>query len=136
VICALVFALSLLLWPSQSTQARDSAKSTQPVGQEGPRPRVKRVKIGGNVANSQLEHRIQPHYPAEARDNKIQGAVRLHVVLSTTGTVQQLDIVSGDPILAKAAADAVRQWEYKPVLLNGERVEVDTIVDVVFSLVQ
>jgi hypothetical protein len=64
----------------------------------------------------------------------VQGTVRLHVVLSTDRKVQQLDIVSGDPVLANAAAEAVRQWEYKPTLLNGERVEVDTIVDVVFSL--
>jgi protein TonB len=57
-------------------------------------------------------------------------------VLSTAGKVQQLELVSGDPVLAKAALEAVRQWEYKPTLLNGEPVEVDTTIDVVFSLVQ
>ena len=55
-------------------------------------------------------------------------------MLSTAGKVQQLDVVSGDPVLAKAAAEAVRQWVYKPMLLNGEPVEVDTTVDVVFQL--
>jgi protein TonB len=93
-----------------------------------------RIRIGGNVAKSQLKHKVQPRYPQEARDNRIQGTVRLHVVLSTSGKVQQLDVVSGDPILAKAAAEAVRQWEYNPMLLNGEPVEVDTTVDVVFTL--
>jgi len=135
VICALLLALSLSPWLSQFAQAPNSPKSEQPTDQEAPKPSVKRIRIGGNVAKSQLKHRVQPQYPQEARDNRIQGTVRLHVVLSTSGKVQQLDVVSGDPILAKAAAEAVRQWLYKPMLLNGEPVEVDTTVDVVFSLV-
>ena len=134
-ICALLLALSLSPWLSQFAQAPNSPKSEQPTDQEAPKPSVKRIRIGGNVAKSQLKHRVQPQYPQEARDNRIQGTVRLHVVLSTSGKVQQLDVVSGDPILAKAAAEAVRQWLYKPMLLNGEPVEVDTTVDVVFSLV-
>jgi protein TonB len=135
VIFALSLALLLTPWLSQTSQAPDSPKSEQPTGQEAQKPRLKRVKIGGNVAKSQLKHKVQPQYPTEARDNRIQGTVRLHVVLSTAGKVQQLDIISGDPILASAAAEAVRQWEYKPMLLNGEPVEVDTTVDVIFSLV-
>jgi protein TonB len=135
VVCTLLLALWLSPWLSQSAQAPDSPKSEQPTTQEAPKPQVKRIRIGGNVANSQLKHRVQPRYPQEARDNRIQGTVRLHVVLSTAGKVQQLEIVSGDPILAKAALEAVRQWEYKPMLLNREPVEVDTTVDVVFSLV-
>ncbi len=134
-ICALLLALSLSPWLSQSAQAPDSPKSEQPTGQEAPKPKVPRIRIGGNVAKSQLKHKVQPQYPQEARDNRIQGTVRLHVVLSTAGKVQQLEIVSGDPVLAKAALEAVRQWEYKPTLLNGEPVEVDTTVDVIFSLV-
>lgn len=134
-ICALLLALSLSPWLSQFAQAPNSPKSEQPTDQEAPKPSVKRIRIGGNVAKSQLKHRVQPQYPQEARDNRIQGTVRLHVVLSTSGKIQQLDVVSGDPILAKAAAEAVRQWLYKPMLLNGEPVEVDTTVDVVFSLV-
>ena len=136
----MIFAALLVLLMSpgaaQSTQAPDSPKSEQSSGQEAPKNPVKRIRIGGNVAKSQLKHKVQPRYPQEARDNRIQGTVRLHVVLSTAGKVQQMEVVSGDPILAKAALEAVRQWEYKPVLLNGEPVEVDTTIDVVFSLVQ
>lgn len=134
-ICALLLALSLSPWLSQFAQAPNSPKSERPTDQDAPKPPVKRIRIGGNVAKSQLKHKVQPQYPQEARDNRIQGTVRLHVVLSTSGKIQQLDVVSGDPILAKAAAEAVRQWVYKPMLLNGEPVEVDTTVDVVFSLV-
>jgi TonB family protein len=135
VICALLFALLLSPLASHSAQAPDSPKSEQSAAQEAPKPRVPRIRVGGNVAKSQLKHKVQPRYPLEARDNRIQGTVRLHVVLSTAGKVQQLEIVSGDPVLAKAALEAVRQWEYKPTLLNGEPVEVDTTVDVIFSLV-
>jgi protein TonB len=95
---------------------------------------VKRIKVSGKVAKSQLIHKVQPVYPEEARDKKIQGTVHLHVILSKDGTVQQVKVISGDAILGKAAEDAVRQWRYKPTLLNGELVEVDTTVDVVFSL--
>jgi len=136
VICALLLALSLSPWLSPFAQAPDSPKQEAPPPQEAPKPKVMRIRIGGNVAKSQLKHKVQPRYPEEARDNRMQGTVRLHVVLSTDGKVQQLDIVSGDPVLANAAAEAVRQWEYKPTLLNGQRVEVDTTVDVVFSLSQ
>jgi periplasmic protein TonB len=136
VICAVFLALLLSPGLSQSAPAPDSPKQEAPPAQEAPKPKVMRIRIGGNVAKSQLKHKVQPQYPQEARDNRVQGTVRLHVVLSTAGKVQQLEVVSGDPILAKAALEAVRQWEYKPTLLNGEPVEVDTTVDVVFSLVQ
>ena len=131
---ALFLVLTLSLWTDRPAQ--DSPKTEQPSNQEAPKPKVPRIRIGGNVAKSQLKHKVQPQYPQEARDSRIQGTIRLHVVLSTAGKVQQLEVVSGDPILAKAALEAVRQWEYKPTLLNGEAVEVDTTVDVVFSLVQ
>jgi TonB family protein len=131
---ALPLIFSLCCWTPQPAQAQESPKTEQPTDQEAPKPSVMRIRIGGNVAKSQLKHKVQPRYPQEARDNRIQGTVRLHVVLSTSGKVQQLDVVSGDPILAKAAAEAVRQWEYNPMLLNGEPVEVDTTVDVVFTL--
>jgi TonB family protein len=135
VICALFLALLLSPWLSQSAQAPDSPKTEQPPAPEASKPKVPRIKIGGNVAKSQLKHKVQPRYPQEARDNRIEGTVRLHAVLSAAGKVMQVDVVSGDPVLAKAALEAVRQWEYKPVLLNGEPVEVDTTIDVVFSLV-
>lgn len=135
-ICTLLLVFSLVPSASQASRAPDSQKTEQPAGQEAPQPRVKRIRIGGNFAKSQLKYKVQPHYPREARDRRIQGTVRLHVVLSTAGKVEQLDVVSGDPILAKAAAEAVHQWVYKPMLLKGEPVEVDTTVDVVFSLVQ
>jgi len=64
----------------------------------------------------------------------MQGTVRLHAIISKDGTIQQLEVISGPALLQQAALDAVRQWRYKPTLLNTEPVEVDTTIDVVFSL--
>jgi protein TonB len=136
VICNLVLALLVSFWSGHLAQAQDSPKESKPAEQDAPQPRVKRIRIGGNLAKSQLKHKVQPIYPFEALDQRLQGTVRLHIVLSTAGKVQQADVIQGHPVLAKAALEAVRKWEYKHTLLNGEAVEVDTTVDVIFSLSQ
>jgi len=101
---------------------------------EGSIPPGHRLRIGGNLLAAKIIDRVQPVYPALARQTRIQGVVRLHVILHKDGTVQQLEVISGHPLLVQAAIDAVRQWRYQPTLLNGEPVEVDTTVDVVFAL--
>jgi TonB family protein len=93
-----------------------------------------RIRLGGNVAAAKLVHRVQPAYPDEARKTRAQGAVMLHVVLSVDGVVKEMTPISGDPALARAAADAVRRWQYQPTLLNGKPVEVDTTVSVEFRI--
>ena len=62
--------------------------------------------------------------------------MRLHAIIGKDGSVQQLEVLTGHPLLVQAALDAVRQWRYRPTLLNGEPVEVDTTIDVIFSLNQ
>jgi TonB family protein len=93
-----------------------------------------RMRIGGNVAVAKLVQQVNPVYPAEARNNRVQGSVQLHVVLDMEGRVAKLDVVSGPPELVDAAVNAVRQWRYRPTLLNGDPVEVDTLISIVFSL--
>jgi TonB family protein len=93
-----------------------------------------RIRIGGNVAAAKLLHQVTPEYPAEARDKKVSGTVLLHVVLSREGYVQEITFVSGPPELMKTSMNAMRQWKYQPTLLNGDPVEVDTMISVVFSL--
>jgi TonB family protein len=97
---------------------------------------VGRILVGGNVAAAKLINRVQPIYPALARQTGIQGVVKLHAILGKDGTVQQLQVISGHPLLAQAALDAVRQWIYQPTLLKGKPVEVDTEIDVYFQLQQ
>jgi TonB family protein len=93
-----------------------------------------RVTVGGNVQRERLVRKVQPEYPQDAKDGKIQGTVVLHVILGTDGTVQQIQVVSGHPLLVQSALDAMKQWRYQPTLLNGQAVEVDTQVNVIFSL--
>jgi len=103
-----------------------------------PPPKVipKRVTVGGNVQAARLVNKVQPLYPPLARQTRISGTVKLHAIIGKDGSVQQLQMVSGHPLLVQAALDAVRQWRYQPTLLNGEPVEVDTEIDVIFSLAQ
>jgi TonB family protein len=92
------------------------------------------LRVGGNVQAARAINKVQPVYPKEARKDRISGVVRLHVILAKDGTVQQLEVISGHPLLQQAALDAVGQWTYQPTLLNGEPVEVDTTIDIIFTL--
>jgi protein TonB len=79
-------------------------------------------------------NRVQPQYPPLARQARVSGTVKLHAIIAKDGTVQELQVISGHPLLIQAALDAVRQWRYRPTLLNSEPVEVDTTIDVIFTL--
>jgi periplasmic protein TonB len=85
-------------------------------------------------AEGNLIYRVQPSYPPLARAARVQGAVQLQAVISRTGTIESLVVVSGHPMLSKAALEAVRQWRYRPYLLNNEPVEVETEITVNFVL--
>jgi periplasmic protein TonB len=101
-----------------------------------PKPTVTRTRVGGAVQAAKLVNRVQPIYPPLARQTRISGTVRLHAIIAKNGSVEQLTVESGHPLLVQSALDAVRQWRYQPTLLNGEPVEVDTEIDVIFSLAQ
>ena len=93
-----------------------------------------RIRVGGNMAVSNLIHKVDPVYPAIAKAAKIQGTVVLQAVISKDGSIENLHLISGHPMLAPAAIDAVKQWKYKPYFLNGEPVEVETTINVNFTL--
>jgi protein TonB len=76
---------------------------------------------------------VQPTYPPLARQARIQGVVILDAVIAKDGSVDELKVISGHPLLTGAAIDAVKQWKYKPTTLNGEPVEVQTTITVTFS---
>jgi periplasmic protein TonB len=80
-----------------------------------------------------LLHRVEPVYPHMAVLTNMQGEVKLHALIAKDGTIQSLSVSSGPPILAQAAIDAVRQWRYRPYLLNGQAVEVETFITVNFK---
>ena len=95
---------------------------------------VKRIRVASRVVEANLIHDVAPQYPPEAGRARIEGAVVLLATIGTDGSVKDVRIESGLPILAQAAIDAVRQWRYKPYLIDGEPVEVDSRITINFTL--
>jgi protein TonB len=93
-----------------------------------------RVRVSSGVVSGLLLRKVNPTYPPLARQARIQGVVVLQAQISKDGNIQNLQLISGHPMLAPAAIEAVKQWKYKPYLLNGEPVEVETQVQVNFTL--
>jgi periplasmic protein TonB len=98
------------------------------------RPAAAKPLVVSHWAEGNLIYRVQPNYPALARQARIQGAVELRAVISKAGTIEHLVVVRGHPMLSAAAIDAVRQWRYRPYLLNGDPIEVETDVTLNFLL--
>src|ERR1700722_2918764 len=93
-----------------------------------------RIKVGGDVQAASLVKQVTPAYPNIAKTAHVSGTVTLHAIISKDGSIEKLEYVSGPALLMTSAITAVREWKYKPTMLNGEPVEVDTTVQVVFSL--
>jgi periplasmic protein TonB len=93
-----------------------------------------RVRVSQGVTQGLLIKRIQPAYPPLARQARIQGTVLLQAEISKNGDIENLRLISGHPMLAPAAIEAVKQWKYRPYILNGEPVEVETQITVNFTL--
>jgi len=123
---AFLFTVAALLGFTGGLRAQDS---------QAPAEVPKRVRVGGNVAAAKMIRQVAPVYPEFAKKDRIQGTVVLHAIIAKNGTVQELQYISGPKELMRAAMDGVRQWTYAPTLLNGEPVEVDTTIAVVFTLV-
>jgi TonB family protein len=95
-----------------------------------------RVAVKSEEMKKSLVYKVNPKYPSEAMHQRVAGAVKLHVVVGVDGGVKQVEFISGPSIFGQSTLDAVRQWKYKPPTANGQPVEVDTTVEVVFSFVQ
>jgi protein TonB len=93
-----------------------------------------RVRISQGVTKGLLIRRVEPTYPPLARSARVQGEVVLSAIISTNGDIENLQLVSGHPMLVPAALSAVKQWRYKPYLLNGQPTEVETTITVIFTL--
>jgi len=95
---------------------------------------VKRIRVAARVAEANLIHDVPPQYPPEAGRARIEGTVVLMALIDKDGTVKDVRVESGLPLLSQAAIDAVRQWRYKPYLMDGEPVEVDSRITINFTL--
>ncbi len=106
-----------------------------PVLAKTPEPTpIKRIRVASRVAEANLIHDVAPQYPPEAGRARIEGTVVLMAVIGKDGSVQDVRVESGLPLLAQAAIDAVKQWRYRPYLWNGEPVEVDSLITINFTL--
>jgi protein TonB len=107
-----------------------------PVKKEEKPVTPQRIRVGGNVQAAKLVRQPKPQYPPLAKQARIQGTVRFQAIIGKDGTIQNLQLMSGHPLLVPSATEAVKQWVYQPTLLNGEPVEVVTQIDVNFTLSQ
>lgn len=100
-----------------------------------PKIAVSRVRVSAGVTQGMIIHKVQPAYPQMAKIARVQGPVVLAAIIGKDGTIQNLHVVSSaSPLLNQAAIDAVKEWRYKPYILNGEPVEVETTIQVNFTL--
>jgi TonB family protein len=120
---------------TKKEKAQQAGMAGMTGGSAGGRP-PGRIIIGGNIQQSRLVLRVNPEYPPSARQAGIQGVVQLSVVIARDGTVSNISVRDGHPLLVPAAIGAVKQWRYRTTTLNGEPVEVQTTVDVNFTLSQ
>lgn len=97
-------------------------------------PVLQTLNISQGVSQGLLLKKVQPIYPKTALTMHIEGAVELQATISKSGAITALKVIKGDPQLSRAAADAVKQWKYKPYMLDGEPVEIQTQITVVFKL--
>jgi periplasmic protein TonB len=107
---------------------------TVPALAKAPAPPPKRIRVPAHVAEANLVHDVAPEYPPEAGRARIEGTVVLLAVIGKDGTVRDVRVENGLPVLAHAAIEAVKQWRYRPYLLNGEPVEVDSQITINFTL--
>jgi TonB family protein len=101
-----------------------------------PKGAVMRIRVSSGINRAMLLKKVEPVYPQEAKDAHVQGAVVLHVIIDVEGNVTGVKPVAGPQELLSSAADAVRQWKYRPYLLNGQAIEVDTTVEIKYQLGQ
>jgi TonB family protein len=115
---------------SKRAQAGNQVEAPPPAQQVS----VQRIRVGEKIQAANLIRKVDPVYPPLALQARIQGTVRFTAIISREGRVQNLQLVSGHPLLVESARNVVGQWEYRPTLLNGSAVEVVTQIDVNFTL--
>lgn len=116
--------------PAASTRVEPESKPAQ--GAALPAPPMT-IRIPQGVAQGALIHKVSPEYPAAARSARIQGSVVMNAIIGTDGTIQQLQLIKGNPLLVNAAMEAVKKWRYRPYLVDSQPVEIETTITVNFK---
>jgi TonB family protein len=116
--------------------ALGDASPTMEIRKPTPPPHPAPLLVSEGVMEASLIHKVQPSYPAIARAIHLAGTVRLRAIIAADGSVSQVEVISGNPLLVQPAVAAVREWRYRPTRLNGQAVEVETLITVNFVLDQ
>ncbi len=124
------------LYCEANTFSQESKSESAPAQQEQQQQpqRPQRVRVSQGVTQGLLVKKVQPKYPKEARKKHVEGSVLLKALISKTGDIKDLSVISGDDRLVPSAVKAVKQWKYKPYLLLGQPVEVETQITVNYQL--
>jgi protein TonB len=130
---AILLAFALPTISQEPDKTASAASQSQPNSSQ-PQPQPKRVRVSQGVLQGMIVTRVQPRYPKDAKKARIQGPVVMQAIIGTNGDVTDLRLVSGHPLLAPAAMDAVKQWKYRPYMLNGAPIEVETTITFNFTL--
>jgi periplasmic protein TonB len=140
---AVIAVVVLLAGSSCGFASQDQSASPSPTPTPSPTatpsanafvPGTKRIRISPGVANSLIRHKVDPVYPWDARVNHITGDVLLRATIDRQGNITNLAVVRGDPILIESAIKAVKQWKYRPYILNGEAIEADTTIKIQYHM--
>jgi periplasmic protein TonB len=99
-----------------------------------PSHHTERLRVSEPVINARIIRRIEPVYPPLAMQLRREGRVELHAIIATDGTIQSLEVENGDPLFIQSALTAVREWRYQPTILDGQPIEVDTHITIIYSL--
>ena len=132
VYCMAVFAGTLVALAAPPARVQETEKPAAETQEKTAQQVPQHLQIARNVQANNLVWRVDPKYPKEAKKKHLQGNVRIGIVVDLEGRVIKTEVLSGHPILAKAAVQAVRQWRYKPTLLNGRPVLVESEVELHF----
>lgn len=103
-------------------------------GEQTDAPKKMRVRVSQGVLQGSILHKVDPQYPQEAKDNRVEGDVVLRILIDEQGNVSEAKPMSGPPSLTDAAVDAMMQWKFKPYRLNGEPVQVESVFTIRFRL--
>src|SRR5689334_22690066 len=125
----LLFLMATVAATKQENQKKEDKAESQAQA-------VSRIPVKGDVMRKKLVHKVTPRYPGEAMSQRVSGTVVLQVVIGVDGAVKDMRYISGPRILVQATMDGVRQYKYRPTMLNGQPVEVETTVETVFELRQ
>jgi len=124
----------LLPAPGISGGYTPTVSRPEPPREEETRVRIERRSVSEPLQMALLINRVEPVYPALAIHTHREGRVELHAIISTEGKIESLEVISGDPFFIQSALSAVRQWRYRPNILNGRPVEIDTRITVIYTL--